>query len=39
MIAGAIDLFVTRTEGQDQLESAIDLTQEGKIMIGGMPLQ
>jgi hypothetical protein len=39
MIAGAIDLFATRTEGQDQLESAIDLTQEGKIMIGGMPLQ
>lgn len=39
MIAGAIDLFATRTEGQDQLESAIDLTQEGKIMIGGMPLK
>ena len=39
MIAGAIDLFATRTKGQDQLKTVIDLTQEGKVMIGGMPLQ
>lgn len=39
MIIGALDLFATRAEGEDRLDTAIDLTPEGKVTIGGMPLQ
>lgn len=39
MMVGALDLFATRDAEEDRLDTAIDLTPEGKVTIGGMPLQ